>query len=212
MRPQLAARQPQLRAPAVGQGCDLAHRGDAGRVAAVVAVDGLVPAQAVFLVRVQLQGAPQCFQRQGFVVAFRVDLGQIGQHHARLAVPRAKVQQRLLAVVQASGFHVHDGLQDDGALAVVVQLDQAFGGAQHLVEESVVERLDDKAGKLVGVVPVLLDGARQDVVAPLIARDMDLAALGIVGPDQVGIAGGVGVVAGGLPGGKFLLEAHAWDR
>ncbi|KAG0767625.1 hypothetical protein G6F22_017629 [Rhizopus arrhizus] len=98
---------------------------------------------------------------------------------------RAERLQHAFAVVQPVLLHVDDGLQHHGAFGVRVQFHQPFGGADHFVDETVVQRLDDQARQPVGIVPVLFDGAGQHVLAPLLAGDEHFAALGVVGADHL---------------------------
>jgi hypothetical protein len=191
------ASEPEPGAPALRKCGDALECGEEAGVAFLFSEDGGIPAEAVFLIGIKFEAAPE--RAQGFVVraAFGVNFGEVDEDQARLAVPLEVAPEDFFGIGQTPLFAVDDGENDGAAFGVGVDGGEAFGGLDHVGAETVLERLNDGGVELVGVVPDFLDVAEEDAVAPLLLGDEDLPAVGIEDLDQVRIFREIRCVRGG---------------
>ena len=184
---QRPARQPELRAPAPGEGCDPAPGFDPGLVAAALAVERMVPSQSVVLVWIDLESVPQGVLRLGLVAALGKNLGEIGENDAALAVLPDEGVEHMLRLVEAAFLHQHDAPQIGRAQPLRIHVVEMFRGFKNVGAKAVIQRRDDETVELIWIVPSRLDRSRQHVGPPGLLGDKQLAPVLVIDLDEVRI-------------------------
>jgi hypothetical protein len=182
---QRVAREVHARAPCVGQRGHALQRVGRRRRAAALARDRLEPAHAVVVVGIGLDRAPQRALDHVLLVTLRVDLREVVEHRAFRAVPRQIAFEQRLRLVDAPLAQADERERGRRARALGFQLEQPLGGEGDILEEVVVQRLEDRAVERLGVVPVGLERRGKNLVAPVLARDLELASVLVVDLDRI---------------------------
>ena len=207
---ELVAGEPELGAPGGGHGGDALEGGAGGGFAGCLfcflrlifgdlaggafAFKRGVPAEGVVHVGFERERAGEGGVGAGPVVALGVDLGEVDEDGGVFGGEGGK---DLFGFVHAAEAHEDDGPEYGAAGAVGVGGVEVLGGFGDLGEEAVVERIQDEAVELVGIGPSFVEHVGEDFGGPLLAGDLDLAAVFIEGAD-----GGGGL---GLGGGLVLI-------
>jgi hypothetical protein len=182
---ELASGDPELRPPGAGLLGDLVHRLQVLLLAAAFAMDRAPPLEGVVLVGIDLERVTQRRVRLLPVATLEVDLGQVGQDHARLGVLLEALAKGGFGLVETAGLHLDDGHHDGRALPVVVELTQTLGGLHDVLGKAVAQGHDDLVVEPLGVVPVGLQGSGEDLLDPLLTRDADPPTTGVEGLDHL---------------------------
>ena len=161
--------------------------GLAGFGAVFFAMDGLVPCEAVVLIGIDAEAAPEGLEGAGFIAASGVDFGEIDEEWAGFGVGADVIGEDALGVFEALDVEIDDAEEDGAAFFVGIDFYEVLGGLDHLLEEFVAEGLDDEVAEAVGVIPIFLEGAAKDFFLPVFAGDVHLASVGIEYADEVGI-------------------------
>ena len=82
-----------------------------------------------------------------------------------------------------------DGVEDVATLGVGIDGGEVGSVGEHVCGETIVQRLDERAGEIVWLVADFFEMPDEDGVAPLGFGDKHLAAVGVVHADHVGILG-----------------------
>ena len=184
---QRRAGEPELRAPARRQGGHALQRFLCGRLTAAVAMDGLIPQDAVVLIGIEFQRVQEeCF-RFRVVFSLGVNLREIREDDAVFAVLGGMILKDLFRTVELAFLHEDKAPHASAAEVIVVDLVELLRGIDDIGTEAVVKRREDHVVKLVGLVPRFEEVGLEHVVAPCLPGDEQLASGAIEDADHVRI-------------------------
>ncbi len=191
---QVVPREPQLRAPAAGQGGGGTQGLQIAGFAITVALDGDPPHQTVVLIWIGLYRLPERFVSLRLFAALSKYLGEVGQQGAGFAHLAHALAQRGFGRIELAVLYQHDAQNRVAALRDRVDGQQSLGRRNEVRRKTIVQRRDDHGVELVRLVPLQCQVGPQHLLAPVAACDLHLAAVGVIDGDEFfpGRAGGLG--------------------